>query len=163
MPGKYCRQIMITIDLLKNHPECIIRLAEIWHELIGKIWLPEIGIQEIESGYYDELNDTLPLAYVALDNHVPVGTCSLHLDGGIRPDLGPWLGDLLVDSSYQKQGIGKMLIDAAKNKARELGFRKLYLFAFDPNLPSYYSNLGWQTIGMDKFKGHPVIVMEVEL
>ncbi len=154
---------MIIIDLLKNHPECITKLAKIWHELLGKIWLPEIGIQEIESGYHDELNDDLPLAYVALYDNLPVGTCSLQLNDGIRPDLAPWLGDLVVDSAYQKQGIGKMLIDTAKNKARELGFSKLYLFAFDPTLPKYYSNLGWKTIGMDEFKGHPVTVMEIGL
>lgn len=154
---------MITIDLLKNHPECITKLAEIWHELLGKIWLPEIGIQEIESGYHEELNDDMPLAYVALYNGLPVGTSSLQLNGGIRSDLAPWLGDLIVDLPYQKQGIGKMLIDAAKNKARELGFGKLYLFAFDPTLPEYYSSLGWNTIGMDKFKDHPVTVMEIAL
>jgi len=154
---------MITIDLLKNHPECITKIAEIWHELLGKIWLPEIGIQEIESGYHEELNDNMPLAYVALYDDLPVGTCSLQLNGGIRPNLAPWLGDLVVDLAYQKQGIGKMLIDAAKNKARELGFSKLYLFAFDPTLPDYYSSLGWNTIGMDKFKGHSVTVMELRL
>src|SRR5580692_11257037 len=115
---------MITIELLKNHPECITKLAEIWYELLGKTWLPEIGIQEIESGYHEELNDDMPLAYVALYDDLPVGTCSLQLNDGIRPDLAPWLGDLVVDLAYQKQGIGKKLIDAAKNKARELGFSK---------------------------------------
>ena len=154
---------MIKIDLLKNHPQAIPKLANIWHEVLGKIWMPEIGIEEIEFWYHKELNDNMPLAYVALYNDLPVGTCSMQLNGGIRPDLAPWLGDLVVDSAYQKQGIGKMLIDAAKNKARELGFSKLYLFAFDPTLPEYYSSLGWNTIGMDKFKGHPVTVMEIEL
>lgn len=154
---------MITIDLLKNHPECITKLAEIWHELLGKIWLPEIEIQEIESGYYEELNDDMPLAYVAFYNGLPIGTCSLQLNDGIRPDLAPWLGDLVVDLAYQKQGVGKILIEAAKNKARALGFSKLYLFAFDPTLLNYYSNLGWSKIGMDKFKGHSVIVMEIGL
>ncbi len=154
---------MITITLLKNHPECVTRIAEIWHEVLGKKWFPEIGIQEIESGYLEELNDDMPLAYVALHNDLPVGTCSLQFKGGIRPDLAPWLGDLVVDLAYQKQGIGKMLIDAAKNKAKELGFSNLYLFTFEPTLFAYYSKLGWNTIGIDKFKGQPVTVMEVAL
>ncbi len=154
---------MIVISLLKNHPECISSIAKMWHELLGKKWLPEITIQEIESGYYEELNDHLPLAYVALDNDLPVGTCSLQLNDGIRPDLSPWLGDLLVDTAYQKQGIGRILIETAKNKARDLGFEKLYLFAFDPNLPAYYARLGWNLLSMDNFKGHPVAVMEIAL
>jgi GNAT superfamily N-acetyltransferase len=154
---------MITIDLLKNHPESIPRCAGIWYEVLGKIWSPEIGIQEIESWYHEWLNHDMPLAYIALYDDIPVGACSLQLNDGIRPDLAPWLGDLVVEPSYQKQGIGKMLIDAITNKADELGFRKLYLFTFDPTIPDYYTRLGWKKIGMDEFKSNPVTVMEVVL
>jgi hypothetical protein len=31
---------MINIDLLKNHQNSIPKLAEIWHEVLGKIWMP---------------------------------------------------------------------------------------------------------------------------
>lgn len=154
---------MINIELLKNHPESIPKCAEIWHEVLGKIWMPEFGIEEIESLYYEELKQDMPLTYIALDNEIPVGSCTLLLNDGIRPDLAPWLGDLVVKPSYQKQGIGKMLIDAAKNKAAQLGFHKLYLFAFDPTLPDYYTRLGWKKIGMDEYKLNPVTVMEVVL
>jgi N-acetylglutamate synthase-like GNAT family acetyltransferase len=88
---------------------------------------------------------------------------SLRENDGIRPDLTPWLGSLVVDPKYQKQGIGKMLIDVTVRQAKELGFEKLYLFAFDPTIPEYYERLGWRKIGMDEFKSHPVTVMEVEL
>lgn len=154
---------MIKIDLLKNHPHAIPTIAGIWHEVLGKIWMPEIGIEEIESLYYEELNEEMPLAYVALCNEIPVGTCSLTLNDDIRPDLRPWLSDLVVDPRYQKQGIGKKLVDAAIEKAKGLGFEKLYLFTFDPAIPEYYQRLGWKKIGMDEFKSHPVTVMEVAL
>lgn len=152
---------MIKIELLKNHPLTIPAIAHIWHDVLGKIWMPEIGIEEIESGYYEELNEDLPLAYVALYDGIPVGTCSLQSDGGIRPDLKPWLGDLVVDAKYQKQGIGKLLLDAAKTKAKELGYAKLYLFTFDPTTAEYYQRLGWVKIGNDEFKSKPVTVMEI--
>jgi GNAT superfamily N-acetyltransferase len=154
---------MITIDLLKNHLASIPRCAEIWHEVLGKIWMPEIGIEEIESLYYEELNQNMPLTYIALDGEIPVASCTLELNGGIRPDLGPWIGDLVVDPKYQKLGIGKMLVDATIEKAKELGFEKLYLFAFDPTIPEYYGRLGWKKISMDEFKRRPVTVMEVGL
>ncbi|MBI5448171.1 MAG: GNAT family N-acetyltransferase [Gammaproteobacteria bacterium] len=154
---------MITIDLLKNHPASIPRCAEIWHEVLGKIWMPEIGIEEIESLYYEELKPDMPLTYIALDGEIPVGSCTLELNGGIRPDLGSWLGDLVVDPKYQKQGIGKMLVDVAVLKAKELGFKKLHLFTFDPTIPAYYQRLGWKEIGMDEFKSNPVTVMEIGL
>lgn len=154
---------MIKIDLLKNHPQAIPTLASIWHEVLGKIWMPEIGLEEIESLYYEDPHQDMPLTYIALYGEIPVGSCTLELNGGIRPDLGPWLGDLVVDPKYQKQGIGKMLIDAALEKAKKLGFDKLYLFTFDPTIPDYYARLGWKRIGMDEFKSHPVTVMEIDL
>ena len=154
---------MIKVDLLKKHPHTIPALANIWHDVLGKIWMPEIGIEEIESLYYEEPNRGMPLTYIALDGEIPVGSCTLELNGGIRPDLSPWIGDLVVNPDYQKQGIGKMLLEIAVKKAKELGFEKLYLFAFDPTIPAYYQRLGWKKIGMDEFKSHPVTVMEVEL
>ena len=56
-----------------------------------------------------------------------------------------------------------MLIDVTVLKAKERGFKNLYLFAFDPSVPEYYKRLGWRKIGMDEFKSHPVTVMEVGL
>jgi GNAT superfamily N-acetyltransferase len=154
---------MIKIDLLKNHPHTIPALANIWHEVLGRIWMPEIGIEEIESLYYEELEQDMPLTYIALYSKSPLGSCTLQLNEEIRPDLGPWLGDLVVDTKYQKQGIGKMLVNVAVQKAKELGFEKLYLFAFDPAIPEYYERLGWKKIDMGEFKSHPVTVMEVGL
>lgn len=154
---------MIKIDLMKNHSQSIPKLANIWREVLGKIWMPEIGIEEIESLYYEELKHDMPLTYIALYDETPVGSCTLELNGGIRPDIGPWIGDLVVDQKYQKQGIGKLLLDEALKKAKQLNFKKLYLFTFDPNIPSYYEKFGWKKISTDEFNSHPVTLMEVVL
>nr|WP_243397313.1 GNAT family N-acetyltransferase [Holospora curviuscula] len=89
--------------------------------------------------------------------------CSLRKNDGIRPGIIPWLGSLVVDPKYQKQGIGSMLIDMTLLKVKELCFKKLYLFAFDPAILEYYERLGWSQICMDEFTSHPVTVMEVDL
>lgn len=155
---------MITIDLLKNHPDTIPKCAKIWHEVLGKIWAPEISIKRVIQRFTDHLNENvLPITFVALDAEKPVGMCSLRNNDGIRTNITPWLGSLVVDPAYQKRGIGNQLIDATKNKAKDLGFSKLYLFAFDPTIPDYYTRLSWTLIGIDEFKGHPVTVMEVRL
>jgi GNAT superfamily N-acetyltransferase len=159
----YNQYIMTNIYLLKEHPEYIPPMVSLWHEVLGKIWMPEISIQQIESCYQSWLNSHIPLAYVALNNGIPVGSCSLQLNDGIRPDLKPWLGDLIVDPKYQGQGIGKMLINTAATKAKELGFEKLHLFTFDSNIEKLYKKLGWVKIAMDEFQGRVVIVMEREL
>jgi len=155
---------MIKIDLLKNYPEAIPQLAQIWHEVLGKVWVPDVPVSRVIERFYEHLNDnSLPLTFVAIENNTPVGMCSLRSNDGIRPDLEPWLGSLVVDPIHQKKGIGKKLIDVTKAKAKEMGYPKLYLFAFDPTVPDYYARLGWAHIGMDKFKGHSVTVMEIEL
>ena len=132
---------MIKIDLLKNHPSAIPALAQILKEELYNDF-PEYDTQEINQWFYEWMNDDLPLAYIALFNDIPIGCCSLQFDDGLRTDLFPWFGDLAVKKEYQKQGIGKMLIDVTVRQAKELGFTRLYLFAFDPVIPEYYKRLG---------------------
>ena len=129
---------MIKIDLLKNHSSAIPALAHIWHEVLGKIWVHDVPIERVITRLKESRNDqALPITFIALDGDLPVGMCSLRENDGIRPDLTPWLGSLVVDPKHQKQGIGKMLVDATALKATELSFEKLYLFAFDPTIPEY--------------------------
>lgn len=155
---------MIKIDLLKNNPKSIDVLAQIWHRVLGRIWVPDIPIERVKQRFVDHLNDnSIPLTFVALFNDKPVGMCSLRENDGIRPDLMPWLGSLVVDPDYQKQGIGVKLINATKEKAKQLGFEQLFLFAFDSTIPEYYQKLGWQKIGLDKFKEQLVTVMKISL
>lgn len=155
---------MIKIDLLKNHPKAIPQLSCIWHDVLGKIWFPELRVEEIEQLTYDELKaqDEI-ISFIALYDTIPVGFCTFRFKEEFRPDLGPWLADLVVDPKYQKQGIGKMLLDTVTKKAKELGYQKLYLFTFDHTIPAYYERLGWKKMGMDEFRERQVIVMEIEL
>ena len=153
----------IKIDILKNHPKAIPTLSKIWHEVLGKIWMPEVGIDEVESLFYEELNRDMPLTFVALDGEIPVGSCTLHSTDDVRPDFGPWIESLVVDAAHQNKGIGKMLLDFTVAKARELGFKSIYLFAFDPSLTQYYSRFGWEEIGVENFKSHQVRLMTLGL
>lgn len=155
---------MIKIELLKQHSTIIPMLANMWHELLGSIWVPDVPIERVEARFREHLNDNiLPLTLVALDNDKPVGMCSLRENDGIRPDLKPWLGSLIVDKTHQGGGIGKLLIVATKEHAKKMGFTKLYLFAFDPSIPEYYQQNGWANIGVDTFKSHDVTVMMINL
>ncbi|WP_050805495.1 GNAT family N-acetyltransferase [Legionella drancourtii] len=154
----------INIDLLKNHPNVIPELAAIWHQVLGSIWVPDIAVERVIARFQEHLNENqLPVTLVAFCDDMPVAMCSLRENDGIRPDLAPWLGSLVVHPDYQREGIALKLINAIKQKAKQLGFNHLYLFAFDPTLPNYYSKLGWNMVGMDKFKEHDVTVMDIAL
>ena len=155
---------MITIDLLKNNPTAIHNLVQIWLATLGNPWMPDIPAATIEVWMSEWLNDDIPpLAFIALDGDKSVGMCSLQMNDGIRPDLFPWLGDVCVDPEYQNRGIGKLLVNAAINKTREMGFKNLYLFIFEDALVKYYQKFGWQIIGNDEYEGHSVIVMALSL
>lgn len=155
---------MLIIDYLKHHPGSILPLARIWHEVLGQIWVPDVPISRVEENLRNHLNtEQLPLTFVAFHENKPVGMCSLRVNDGIRPELTPWLGSLVVSADYQKQGIAQMLIDQTKQKAQQMGFKTIYLFAFDRTIPEYYTRLGWNKIGMDEFRSHPVTVMEIML
>lgn len=153
---------MIKVDLLYNNLDAIPKLTLIWHEVLGKIWLPEVPLELVEQRFYEHANtDKLPMTFVAFDEKEPVGMCSLRENDGIRPDLMPWLGSLTVQPEYQGQGLGRRLIDLTKEQAQKMGFEVLYLFAFDRTIPNYYQSLGWTIIDIDNFKGHPVTVMQI--
>ena len=87
---------MINIELLKQHQTDVPILAKLWHELLGKIWAPDVSIERVEQKFYEHCNeDKLPLAFVARENGQPIGMCALRENDGIRPDLTPWLGSLM--------------------------------------------------------------------
>ena len=152
---------LTQIDFLKNHPKVIPQLAALWHQILGSIWTPDASYEQIKQGFYNELNDSsLPLTLVALKGIQVVGAVSLQAFDEIRADLTPWLESLVVDKTYQNQGIGKILVSEAKQKARDLHFKKLYLFAFELSLVRYYEKLGFKCIGVDKFKERVVTIME---
>lgn len=155
---------MTKIALLMDYPEAIPDLTNIWYEVLGKIWLPDVSKRAVSARLNEHLNESiLPIGLVALENGKAVGMCCLRKNDGIRDDLTPWLGSLVVHPDYQNQGIGKMLINAIKEKAKSMGFKELYLFAFDKTVPDYYERLGWKRLGEDKFRRHPVTVMSIKL
>lgn len=155
---------MITISPLKNHPQHIPALATIWYDVLGKPWIPGATIEKGIACYEDHLNENeMPLTLVALDGDKPVGMCSLRDNDGIREDLTPWLGSLVIAAAYQKQGIGPLLMEAIKQKAIDLQFKRLHLFTLDPSIPAYYAKHGWKVTDTDEFKEIPVSVMAIDL
>lgn len=154
----------IKIELLNNNPAALPTLVGIWHEVLGSIWAPDLPIIQVEQRFMTHLNrDSLPLTYVVYKEDIPVAMGSLRENDGIRPDLKPWLGSLVVSPNYQKKGIAKLLIDKIKQQAIFLGFTELFLFTFDSTLPNYYQRQGFNFFAMDHFRGHSVTVMRTDL
>jgi len=153
----------IDIAYLKDYPQHLSLIAQ-WIFNEWGHYNPGSSLDRAKSKLNEHLNkDSLPITFVALENNQPVGTCSLRINDGIRPDLAPWLGSLYVEPNFRCRGIGEKLIDAVIKKAQNMKFQKVYLLAFDPTLPNWYRKLGWEGIGEDLLNGYPVSVMEKSL
>ena len=153
----------IVIESLNNCPHHIQQLAKIWHETLGN-YFPEIALCDIEKKLHAHRNtDTLPLTFVAIFDEKPVGMCSLRETEGLRPDLAPRVSSLVVSPTHQRRGIGRMLMNAVLQKARALGFEKIYLYAFDPIVLAWYERMEWQKIGNETFDNRTVTLMSFDL
>ncbi|MBS0287546.1 MAG: GNAT family N-acetyltransferase [Proteobacteria bacterium] len=153
----------VDIAYLKDYPQHLPLVAQWIFNEWGHL-NPGASLEKAKAKLSAHLNkDTLPITFIALENNQPVGTCSLRINDGIRQELTPWLGSLYVSPTVRGRGLGEKLIESVINKARNMGYPKLYLFAFDPTLPNWYQKLGWQGMGMDKLNGYPVSVMEKTL
>lgn len=152
----------IQIKLLANCPEHIPALAQLWMDELGAKWIPNASTERAIAVYKEHLNtNDLPMTFVMVDGNKPIGMVSLRDNDGIREDLTPWLGSLIVHPDYRRKGLGEMLINVTMQRCKAMGYKKLYLFALDPALPAWYKALGWKEIGEDKLYHHPVTAMEI--
>lgn len=154
---------MLKIEKLKDHPDLIPTLATLWKATLGQQWLPDITLEEITAWYHEWLNDELPLAYVAFEDEVLVASFSLQWDDGVRPDLFPWVGDLVVAPEHQNRGLGKQLFQFACERVKEMGFNTCYCFTLDAGLIPYYARFGCEVVAEDVYENKPVYIMALDL
>lgn len=156
--------LQIEIKLLADCIEHIPSLAQLQFDAISQHWVPGATVEQVAERLTKHANhEKLPLSLVALQDNNPLGMVSLRENDGIRLDLAPWLGSLVVNPRYRGMGLGIKLIEACKTMALARGNKMLYLLAFDPTIPDWYARLGWKRIGTDMLFGHQVAVMELKL
>jgi N-acetylglutamate synthase-like GNAT family acetyltransferase len=154
----------LEFKMLANCPEQIPTLASLWLNEIGKPWIPNASIESAIATYQTHLNlKSMPQTIVALDKGKAIAMVSLRDNDGIRDDLTPWLGSLIVDPAYRQKGLGEYLIELTIQQAKKLGFKQLYLFTLDATISSWYQRLGWSVLGTDQLYDHPVTVMQCRI
>lgn len=154
----------IEIKFLADCEEHIPALSILWYEEISRHWVPDASIEKATERLKTHLNkEKIPMALVAVYENNPIGMACLRITDGIQPGVTPWLGSLVVDPKFRGNKIGEILIEAVKIQAKSFYYDMLYLLAFDPTIPNWYSRLGWQSIGEDRLLGHRVTVMRIAL
>ncbi len=92
--------------------------------------MPEIEMEEIIFLYHQELHENIPITYIALDDKTPVGSCTFQLNEELRPELGPWISDLVVDFKLSKTRYRQKIIEFCSQRAKKLGFEKTIFIRF---------------------------------
>lgn len=74
----------------------------------------------------------------------------------IRPTLGPWLANVLVQPQWRRRGIGGKLVQRVMDYAAPFA-KPLYLYTFDQ--VDLYRHLGWQVVEEDHYLQRPITIM----
>jgi GNAT superfamily N-acetyltransferase len=91
-------------------------------------WDPERAREALA----EAIEDDRSAVFVAAENRGLIGLCTAYLDlDSVRFGRRCWVEDLVVDPERRSHGIGKALLDAAKEWARERGASHLELDSGD--------------------------------
>ena len=95
-------------------------------------------------------NSDLPLFFVAKVDDEFAGKIFLFIrqKGYLGIDGQPWINALWVEEKFRGAGIGQKLIEKAKQKVKEMGYKSLFLETADA-APYYQKIGGWEKIGTD--------------
>jgi GNAT superfamily N-acetyltransferase len=153
----------VVIGDLGDHLTYLPTLAR-WH---FDQWGPLTGAGSYES--YAALltaaarSGTVPSVVVAVADGQLLGSVSLlPSDLPVRPELTPWLGQLFVEPSRRRDGVGAALVHAILERARWCGYARVYLFT-SGTLPQYYERLGWRLVERLAYLGRERTVMDYDL
>ncbi|MHB0912997.1 MAG: GNAT family N-acetyltransferase, partial [Armatimonadota bacterium] len=72
---------------------------------------------------YEDIRDF----FVMEDSRI-IGTCALHVNWGDLAEIKA----LVVDESYQGQGLGKQLVETCLGEAKELGIGRVFALTYKP-------------------------------
>ena len=151
----------IKIDNLVNHARFISTLARWFHDQWGHLQ-PETSIEKRITRLHDRCKKTggVPLTLIAIKDHGVVGTASLvKHDMDVHLELTPWLSSVYVAKEHRNQGIGSQLVNRIVQEAKNMDTKMLYLFT--PDREGFYTRLGWRLLYREKYRGQPVVVMEI--
>src|SRR5690554_3596950 len=112
-----------------------------------RIWASESSNKVYEDciTHCIDVEAPLPQWYLLMDDERIVGCAGLITNDFIsRMDLYPWVCALYIEKDYRGNGYGALLLEKAKEDAKQGGFSNLYLCS---DHVGYYEKYGFSRIG----------------
>ena len=157
--------ISFKVVALAEHPHHWQTAAE-WSFEAWKHDFPSDTVQTYLDQYALAASESEELleVFAATDSHGNLlGVATLVDDDELpdAPEPGPWLAAVFVTPSAREFGVGSALVEHVVNRARELGYPKIYLYTEHQEL--WYASKGWTKIRDIVFLGLHHTVMQLEL
>jgi N-acetylglutamate synthase-like GNAT family acetyltransferase len=159
----------IKVQLLQHIPEHFVQVATWHHQECERQGLQSTLAIRQQRLLLHVQHNAIPKTIIALQGKTPVGCVSL-VNYSYRTDssvLIPansanlWLSNLYVVVEKRQQGLGNLLIEAAKKYAQDFGANELWLSAAE--FTDYYQKRGWEIVRKTRLGGRQVNVMRIEL
>jgi len=127
----------LFLGLLADQPELIAEVGALRWRASGGSGTPGPWIEVTAR---DAGRDGLPLTLVAMDlDGQAIGAVTLES----APERAPWLVRMVVREGERRCGVGRLMVDAAADLAREHGHEQIWVCA-EGDDAAFYRECGWR-------------------
>lgn len=152
---------MIEIINLRDAPENILMLAT-WHQQEWSYLNPGEDIKLRIARMQAYLKQSfIPSTFIAKEKILLGSAAVVEQDMETQPQLTPWLASVYVRPESRRKGIGKRLVTHVMDQVIKHDVHRLYLYT--PDRQDFYLGLGWKPLRDERYQGHDVTIMYIDL
>ncbi len=154
----------LFLGLLADQPELIAEVGVLRWRAAGSVGTPGPWI---ESTAKDAGREGLPLSLVAMDiDGQAIGAVTLgsqdDAPGLACGERAPWVVRMVVRPGERRCGVGRLMITAVEDLAREHGHERMWVAAAD-DCADFYRRCGWSDVLETEGFAHASLVLSKEL
>lgn len=104
----------------------------------------ELDLEGIVDNFKNKFTqeEGLPIGYACYSDDILVGFCTLKKENLKKyPEIYPWISSVMIFDEYRHQGYGTKMLQEVANKAKCLGYDKVYLWT--DQAPDFYKKIGY--------------------
>lgn len=114
------------------------------HYTHWKQFNPALDLEETINKFKNQFTkeEGLPISFACYNNNTLVGFCTLQKNNLKKYlEICSWICSVMIFEEYRYQGYGTKMLQEIANKAKELGYNKVYLWT--DQAPEFYKKIGY--------------------